>query len=467
MKKHIVYLFSSIILIVGLFVYCIQPEMIQGQTQNQAVKTTSNVIAPFWIATDIFDQENNLNKDFWADLFLWEDGTGYIRISQANIESRYYGTREVSDCTWAYNKGKLVLKSTGSKSKVIATGKLTEDRLYIDYTGSSVVDLLKIVMKQAPVPPYGTQWELPDLYGTWRMVQYADIESGIHTVGKTDRSLASQIIIDPRYGAKFWLVNGEYMEMEYALSIGQFKEEKNGNTTWLLYNRGPLWKDCENTAWSIELRGSSDSKKRYFITYAHERLLLKQEDDNEISLLITAEYERVENAPDEAAYKRIISLYKDFAKSRTEKASQNLLNKLTSTLKMDDKQFLYELDNSILESRDGRLGYAMCDLNGDGKPELLILSEDYTIHAIYTLRQDKPVLVGAYWSRKKCIIDEIGILCVDSSSGASDSSDAVYFLNSSGELKLIKEKGFGARKYFQNIYPYNPIENMGLNINFL
>ena len=467
MKKHIVYFFSSIILIVGLFIYCVQPEMIQGQTQNQTVKTTSNAIAPFWTAIDIFDQENNLNKDFWADLFLWEDGKGYLRVSQANVNSRFYGMREVFDCTWTISKEKLELKSIGPKPKVIATGTIKDNLLHLTYTGSAYHDMLTIKMKQAPVPPYGTQWELPDLYGTWRMVQYADIESGIHTVGKTDRSLASQIIIDPRYGAKFWLVNGEYMEMEYSLSIGQFKEDKNGNTTWLLYNRGPIWKDCENTAWHIELKGSSDPKKRYFITYANERLLLKQENDNEISLLITAEYERVENAQNESAFKGIIGLYKDFAKSRTEKASGNLLNKLASTLKIEDKQLLYELDNSILELRSSRQAYAMCDLNGDGKSELLILSEDYTIHAIYTLRQGKPALVGAYWSRKKCIIDEIGVLCIDSSSGASDSSDAVFFLSPSGELKQVIEQESGARKYFQNVYPNNPIENIGLKMNLL
>ena len=461
-------LFAGTILI-GISACAKSEKPTSSVSASHANGNTSGLPA-YWKAVEIMHEESSYIDDFWSDLFLWEGGKGYFRVNQADQNSRYYGIREVINCDWVFDNGELVLTDSRSQSRVIAKGAIKEGRLHIEFTDSLYHDLLTITMENAPLPPYGAQWELPELYGTWRMVSYSDADSGTHTAGKTGGSLVSQITIHPVSGARFWLVNGEYVEMEYALSIGHYEENKNGGSVWFLYNEGPIWKDCKNEAWHVELKGSRDPKIQYYVTYADGRLLLRQDDSTKHSLF-TAEYERADNSGGEsghaqgkAAYAEIIGFYKHFAISQSLEAAEYLLSRLTSALSIKNEQQTYELDNSIFESRNGSLGYALFDLNGDGTPELIILSEDYTIHAIYTLQLGKHILVGSYWSRKNCIMDEIGLLCISSSSGAADNSESIYFLDSDGKLRLIEEKADGALKYFQDSYPYNPVESAGLEI---
>lgn len=51
-------------------------------------------------------------------------------------------------------------------------------------------------------------------------------------------------------------------------------------------------------------------------------------------------------------------------------------------------------------------GYALSDLNKDGIDELLFMSEDGFIHAIFTLCDNQPVLLDAFWPRYSCVILE-------------------------------------------------------------
>ncbi len=57
-------------------------------------------------------------------------------------------------------------------------------------------------------------------------------------------------------------------------------------------------------------------------------------------------------------------------------------------------------------------GYDEIDLNGDGQDELVIMNEDYTIKAIFTQRNGKPVLLDAF-SYETCWLDEEGLIHVD------------------------------------------------------
>ena len=46
------------------------------------------------------------------------------------------------------------------------------------------------------------------------------------------------------------------------------------------------------------------------------------------------------------------------------------------------------------------LGYAIKDINGDGVDELVLLKEDYTVLAIFTYADGKPIMVGGYYYYK-------------------------------------------------------------------
>ena len=105
----------------------------------------------------------------------------------------------------------------------------------------------------------------------------------------------------------------------------------------------------------------------------------------------------------------------------------------------------YELKNSFesleFASSGINLGYSLRDLNNDGIPELFIISEDYSIHAIFSLLGDGPVLLGGYWSRNLCEVDEAGTFYNSGSSGASDSASASYSYVGGHELRLIRMVG--------------------------
>lgn len=57
-------------------------------------------------------------------------------------------------------------------------------------------------------------------------------------------------------------------------------------------------------------------------------------------------------------------------------------------------------------------GYDEIDLNGDGQDELVIMNEDYTIKAIFTQRNGKPVLLDAF-AYETCWLDDQGLIHVD------------------------------------------------------
>ncbi len=98
-------------------------------------------------------------------------------------------------------------------------------------------------------------------------------------------------------------------------------------------------------------------------------------------------------------------------------------------------------------------GYGLRDLNGDGVPELFILTDSgdgYTIDAIFTLSGKKPVLVGAYWSRSGCTLGGNNTLYMAGSSGATENSEASYTLAADGTLRMVLEIGMeGEDNYYQ------------------
>lgn len=206
-------------------------------------------------------------------------------------------------------------------------------------------------------------------------------------------------------------------------------------------------------------------------------------------------------SPEVSAYAAIIGYYSDFMQRNEATDIENEIDSLYDNLaietRLKDEQKEYELWCSCAEAHFGNLEYAIHDINGDGIPELLILSEDYFIHAIYALQDDLPILIGGYWTRNRCALDNEGVLYISSSGGAADSCSASYLLTSDNELQLIEMVGVESydaqsgeslsepRYYhilngsktiidnkeadiiwdsFPDAYPNNPTENVGLTI---
>ena len=105
------------------------------------------------------------------------------------------------------------------------------------------------------------------------------------------------------------------------------------------------------------------------------------------------------------------------------------------------------------------LGYAIKDLNGDGVDELVLLNNDYMVIAIFSMADEKPVLLANYIPRGRCWIDGNGWLHENGSNGADRSTNATYKIAKGGaSLELIAEfgtnghefiDGVGVTKYYQ------------------
>ena len=161
-----------------------------------------------------------------------------------------------------------------------------------------------------------------------------------------------------------------------------------------------------------------------------------------------------------AAYTELALLYGVFAREsagNAENAIDNLISALRGMKILNSERKEYEITSSLAETRAEDLGFASRDINGDGVPELFILSRDFTIYSIYTLIGGAPVLIGAYWSRNACSVDASGTLYICADNGASDNYNAKYTLApAKADLSLAEMFGVESRDGVTGAYLPEP-----------
>jgi hypothetical protein len=230
--------------------------------------------------------------DYTADIFLWPDGSGYFRYSQASEENSYYGFRDAFDCRWTLEGGTLTLTGDETRSGTIFTGVLEQNRLTVLYDGFSG-EALPIVMEQAAMPPHGAQWDVPDLFGTWRMMSLADhvngivdSNNGIFAAFDTDLYVYSELSIYTTLLADYRLEidGGDFGEMWNDLSVKRVE--------------GAPWEGCGNDAWHVELTGSGENDAPPLCAaFADGKLLLKKKNGRDADSFFesfTAVFERLD-----------------------------------------------------------------------------------------------------------------------------------------------------------------------------
>ena len=114
----------------------------------------------------------------------------------------------------------------------------------------------------------------------------------------------------------------------------------------------------------------------------------------------------------------------------------NLYNDVFGTV-LISMAYAHELENS-----EEAYGYALKDLNSNGENDLILLLDDYTVFAVFSLSDGKPVLLGTYLPRIRCAIDSEWTLFARGSGGAAYTQNYIYKISQDdGELLLIE--GFG------------------------
>ncbi len=82
------------------------------------------------------------------------------------------------------------------------------------------------------------------------------------------------------------------------------------------------------------------------------------------------------------------------------------------------------------------LGYDEIDLNGDGKDELVFLTEDYTIEAIFTQKNGTPVMLKSLLQNEEGWLDENGSIHIDRGD-FYELEYSVYNVTANGDFELV------------------------------
>ena len=474
MNKRVIYVLCAILVLVAGF-FLVRGIISSNEDPNLGQTQKSNE-GTYW-KTAGFDGIELEYGEFWSDVFLWEDGTGYFRFSQATPASNYYGMYDVESCDWSLGEGGLLTLYKSGTNSVLYTGSIENDVLMLNYDGY-IMETIR--MEQAQMPPYGAHFTVLDLYGTWQMVAYTDKSSGYHTAEELGRYFASEITLDQVISNHYWLADPSrgIAEIFHTMDIGYYDDY-----AWHPISEGPIWDGNLNQAWHVEITRSGNSNVHFYATYADGKLFFKKVDDNNPNSFpysFTAEYEYVgyreelgENSVVDAinkkfgltAYALVLENYEYAVNSVGDKGTiaDNVVSYLESNVKISDSDMSRELYYSIEEPLYGgeKMGYAVRDINLDGVPELFIISDEgyggnYAIKSVYTLNNGDPSLVGAYWSRKRCMVDSDGVFYIEGSSGADDSTLGTYRLNSTA-MGLQKVTGS-----YRPFYPMIPISEAGL-----
>ncbi len=147
-----------------------------------------------------------------------------------------------------------------------------------------------------------------------------------------------------------------------------------------------------------------------------------------------------------SSYDSVLYMYSIIAKNAmtyNDQIDYKSMFKFNSEL---DEEWYNKLSNAALTLRPKDItsyGYEYIDINKDGTKELILTTNtDYSILAIFTMSNGKPVLLDAFWSRYQGHIDSDGLLHTRGGNGWDCSVLRIYKLSPEGDrLELVSEIG--------------------------
>lgn len=94
-------------------------------------------------------------------------------------------------------------------------------------------------------------------------------------------------------------------------------------------------------------------------------------------------------------------------------------------------------------------GYAFYDLNQDGTGELLLLLDDYSLLAVFSLVENRPVLADAFWSKQKGAVSEGRQILTFTSASAAESYFSLNEIGADGGLISVETWGMENGEYYR------------------
>lgn len=111
---------------------------------------------------------------------------------------------------------------------------------------------------------------------------------------------------------------------------------------------------------------------------------------------------------------------------------------------------MVELPYGMEDFERSSFSYKLIDINHDDIQELLLMKEDDTILAIFTMLHGKAILLDAYWSRYKGAVLSSGEIYTYGSSGALDFEYSILQIDLE-KGGLIETEKFGMNEGFYKI----------------
>ena len=97
-------------------------------------------------------------------------------------------------------------------------------------------------------------------------------------------------------------------------------------------------------------------------------------------------------------------------------------------------------------------GYAKKDLNGDGTAELVLLNSDYTVVALFSMHENRPILLQSFSDRAKGLIDKNGYIHICVSNGADTKSLTIRKISDDGgSLEPLFEYGLDGHEFVDGV----------------
>ena len=124
---------------------------------------------------------------------------------------------------------------------------------------------------------------------------------------------------------------------------------------------------------------------------------------------------------------------------------------LTPELEYKWKAMIVDINNNHNNLSHNSFGYILKDINCDFVEELFLVRNDHTLLAVFTMLDNKPLLLDAFWSKNKGFILDTNEIYVLTTSGAQDFEYAIKKFNVSG-TSFVTERSFGCKHgiFYQN-----------------
>ena len=322
--------------------------------------------------------------------------------------------------------------------------------------------------------------------------EIVDPTDGAETVDSTDET-ENRFALDAQYASSYLEATSNYEKCEvnrqfaekwrqeaqlYLNKICEIADEDlkqaiiAGQTAW--ENTYPIRME-ENFAYLQYVYGSGSIvpviHSKYDYDLHRERAIELYEMYNEVKGIwdVFREYGPLQYALVLDDYRKIVQyrLSDDFLQSENLSAlQQQLLSGLFVDAPETDGQprwqyMIIDMLDYVAEPEVASFGYILKDLNGDNSPELIWVSADYnTVFAIFTIADNKAVLVDAYWSRYKAVILDSGVVYTQGSGGANTVEYTCWTLNNEQPDYKDIQKQFGSN----NGQYYEAIDNAHMNI---